>query len=685
MTRARSRRAVFGALFLSLLAVGQADAQDRVLQLTDLGQITDLSEPQISPDGRSVALVLSRANFRDNRYDDALAIVDVRTRQLSILTERFSTLRHPRWSPSGDRLAFLGSSGQGLQLYLQPIGADSSEVVTADRGGVRQFAWSPDGTRIAFVSPEGRPEGSAETAHNRSFVVGDHDYLATGPRAPLRLRVLSLIDASVADVPVRGSVTGDPIAWSPGGDRLVYVSQPEPYASSLDQRSIWVVDVQTGSHELLTPAPAFYEAPRLSPDGDRVGYLTPEGPGPIWTPHRLAISGSRDEIAVDAARQIDRSIWWFDWLGDDRSLLIGAYDRSTFSLWIQRTGERPIKLPLGDVVPSRGWSIPPDPGPRKGSAAFSISVGADGSIAFVGSEPNRPEELYYMRSMLEAPERLTDLHADFARITLGRVEPFRWRSDFDSELEGVVVYPPRYDPQRPYPLVLLLHGGPRLVTTRQFSFAAQLLAAQGWIVFGPNFRGSTNLGTDFQRSYLEHGDEGAATDVMAGLDALRSQVAIDERRLAVTGWSYGGLLSVWLAARETLWAAAVAGAPLTDYVDLYALSDRNRLWGHVLQASPFASGAYPDVLDRSPISRAHRIRTPMLILATTGDLVAPVSQSYKLYRALRDNEVPVEFVAYPVSGHYVADPVHQQDVLRRWVSWISTQFRGVAARGTQKP
>jgi dipeptidyl aminopeptidase/acylaminoacyl peptidase len=167
---------------------------------------------------------------------------------------------------------------------------------------------------------------------------------------------------------------------------------------------------------------------------------------------------------------------------------------------------------------------------------------------------------------------------------------------------------------------------------------------------------------------------------MSGVELLKKRGFVDEARMAVTGWSYGGYMTTWLEGHYPIWKAAVAGAAVTDWMDQYALGDANVRRGSAFGGSPFTDNARMQaMIEQSPITNAPKIRTPTLILSDTGDYRVTVTQSYKLYHALRDNGVPTRFFAYPIPGHSPADPVRQRDVDRRWIGWLHQYLDGNGA------
>ena len=234
-----------------------------------------------------------------------------------------------------------------------------------------------------------------------------------------------------------------------------------------------------------------------------------------------------------------------------------------------------------------------------------------------------------------------------------------------------MVYPPAFAQEKKYPLVLVIHGGPRASSTLSFSFLPQFLAAHDYVVFEPNYRGSDNLGNAYQRAIFNDAGDGPGRDVMAGLEALEKRGFVDASKIAVSGWSYGGYMTSWMIGHYHIWKAAVSGAAVNDMVQQADLSDLNAEWlRHKFGGSPWVGDYMKAYREQSPITYAAQIKTPTLILSDIGDARVPITQSYLMYHALKDNGVPVKFIAYPVPGHFPTDPVRSMDVYRRWAEWL---------------
>jgi len=650
-----------------LLAEGTAK---RRIEADDAFRIASVSDPQLSPDGKSIVCVISHPNAKENRSENELVLIDVATGARRTLTYERHHVSSPRWSPSGDRLAFLSEDKDGPQVFVLPMNGGEAEQITKAKSGVQQFAWRPDGKAFAFVASDEKPEKKDRAKFEDAFEPGNIDYLAQ--ELPLSSHIWTINDDGSAakritsggwSLPIAAppGPVPSPLSWSADGKLLAITKQETPVYGDSDRTSIQILDVATGNSRALTKQTKFESTPVFSPDGSKVAYWYPRDNDPN-NEVEIYVANTSGGEAVDATRAIDRSLFRALWMPDGKSLLVGGHDAVSTALWLQPLDGAPRRLDLGDISPS--WSFWVD-----------FNVGRDGAIAFTGSEPQHPRELYYMSSATAKPRRLTSLNDEvMASLELGNIERFTWTNDGFNE-DGVVVYPPDFHPDRKYPLVLFIHGGPQASSTRTFSLLPQLFAAQGWVVFSPNYRGSDNLGNAYQRAIFNDAGAGPGRDVMVGLAALEKRGFIDHDRIAVSGWSYGGYMTSWLIGHSNIWKAAVSGAAVNNLAHEYALSDNNITAGYSFGGSPYDPKFAKAYVEQSPITYVRAIRTPTLILTDTGDARVPATQSFEMYHALKDNGVEVKFVAYPVGGHFPGDPIRSSDLSRRWVDWIKTHFK----------
>ncbi|MGH8403535.1 MAG: alpha/beta hydrolase family protein, partial [Gammaproteobacteria bacterium] len=226
-----------------------------------------------------------------------------------------------------------------------------------------------------------------------------------------------------------------------------------------------------------------------------------------------------------------------------------------------------------------------------------------------------------------------------------------------------------------YPLVLVIHGGPEGASTVRFSPLPQLLAAAGFLVFQPNYRGSINLGDKYQHAIYRDTGEGPGKDVMAGLAAVEKLGSVNQNRIGVTGWSYGGYMTTWLTGHYNVWKAAVAGAPLTDWVMDYTISYYQTGDRYFFGSSPWTDAGWKIWREQSPITYVRNVKAPTLLMSDVLDANVPFVNAEEWYHGLRDNGVPVEFYAYPETTHFPRDIVQTTDVYRHWVGWMEKYLK----------
>ena len=641
-----------------------------------VAKLSRVSDPQISPDGKSIVIVVARPNYDENRYDSELVMVDVASRQQRVLTHDRHSVSSPRWSPSGDRLAFLSPVSGKLQILVMPMNGGDAGQLTKSSTGVQQFAWSPDGATIAFAASDEAPKRTGDEKFNDSFEIGDDDYLVTAAALPTHLWTIPAaggearrLTSGTWTMPIShppGS-PASPISWSPDGKFIAFVKVVNPHSGDSDQSTLQILDVASGSFRAVTGRNRHEGYPVYSPDGSKLAYWYPRD-GQTKFGDEIFVAPSSGGEGADVTRAIDRNLQRAIWMPDGKSLLVGGNDGTTTGLWIQPLEGPARRVPLGKIVPASAFWV-------------DAAVGHKGEIAFTGSEPLHPAELYYLPSATGSATRLTDFNREVAALELGKTETVEW--DFEGFHEdGVVTYPPDFTASRKYPLVLYVHGGPRAASKEAFSSRAQLLAAQGWVVFEPNYRGSDDLGNAYQGAIWGDAGAGPGRDTMAGVDLLKKRGFVDESRMAVSGWSYGGYMTTWLLGHYPMaWKVAIAGAPVTNWVDQYNLGDGNVRRAPAFGGSPYVDNHMAAYLEQSPITEIGKSRAPTLIMSDTGDYRVPITQAFELYHNLKDHGVTTKFIAYPVPGHSPADPVRQRDIDRRWIDWLREFLAGGPSQG----
>jgi dipeptidyl aminopeptidase/acylaminoacyl peptidase len=624
------------------------------LTFKDARAIVGVSAPQISPDGARVVYVRRIGDYAADHWDTSLVVVDTHAGAAHVLTQGRIGVSQPRWSPRGDRIAFVASPERAKppQLYVLWMGGGDAQKITNAKTGVQSFAWRPDGKAIAYTASDEAPNAAAIEAHNDAFSVTDEDFLAREKALPSHLW---LVDAGGGRAKrlTSGtwSVTGEP-RWSPDGTTLVYQREPDAIFAHFTKQYTVARDMGSGAeHPLLGTGPD--QSASYAPDGAKVVAIVPRH-GSLYLQRDIAVYGSDGTLRTSLAA-IDRNVRWADWMPDSSTLAVATADGVRDVLWMAPLNGPPHQVDLGEI------DFSPD-----------ATIAHDGGIAFVGQSRTRPPEVYYLAPGAKEPTRLSDENAAIARLDIGPSQLVEWTTDDGLHADGVLTLPPNADPQKKYPLVLIIHGGPVSASTWDFDTQVQELAGRGYAVFQPNYRGSDNLGDAYLQAIVGHVTSGPGRDNLAGLAAVEKLPMIDATRVGVSGWSGGGLQTSWLIGHTHVFKTAVSGAAVNDWYEQAVLADINEEFAatFIPGASPFTKEGRAAYNAESPITYARNITTPLLILSDTGDQRVPITQSYELYHALADRGASVKFIAFPRAGHFPTDPVGREMAIRTWNDWF---------------
>ncbi len=657
-----------GLLCLPGLVSAQAP---RPLTLDDLGRGVGLADAQIAPDGRAITLMVNRMDLKANTLATQLVLVDAASGAQKVLVRDRKGLAHARWSPDGKTIAFLADKEGKRQIFLLPLDGGEARALTTSPTGVQQFAWSPDGTRLAFAAEDEAPKREDDTKGEDAFEVADDSLFVTDAPVPVHLWITDLEGKaarktsgawSLANTPPP-SPPASPLAWSPDGASIAFAQQASPHTGDQEKTRVMILDVASGSLRALTGETRLEGFPAWSPDGRQIAYWFPRD-GELVNQNEIHLVDAKGGKGRDLTRALDRCLYRQLWTPDGKGLVVGGNDGVRVGLWFQPLDGPARRLDTGDVDPS--WSF-----------WIDMTLAKTGALAFTGRTATHPAELYVMDGVNGKPRRLTHFNDWVDGLKLGKAERVTWKGPEGQEEDGVLTYPVDYQPGRTYPLTFVIHGGPQAASGTGFSLLNQLLAARGFLVFNPNYRGSDNLGNAYLRSITGDMGEGPGKDAMLGLEAVKAKVSVDPDRILVSGWSYGGYMTSWLLGRyPDVWKAGMAGAAVTDVSDEYAFSDGNQAWRYSLgfkPVLPFDGGeGMRTAWAQSPMRHAHQVKAPTLILSMTGDYRVPPTQSFKLYRALKDRGVPVKFMMWNGGGHSPGYPPQRvRQFLRLWTDWLA--------------
>ena len=663
----------------------------------DLYNISMVSDPQFSPDGRRLAYVHTRIDRQSNGYKSAIWLASLDGARLRQFTAGDKRDTAPRWSPDGRWLAFVSNRGDDkarAQIYLIPTDGGEAHCLTGMENGAAEPRWSPDGSRIAFTSrvdaeeKAGEAENENETpadpeeAERRAREKEKREKERSDPRVIDRFAYraeTSYFDGRtshlyVLDVdPGTGRAAGKPRRvtdverdyrdprWLPDGSALLAVAGRKPGEDDIFYHSDLVrVPLDGGLEELLTGPETEDASPRPSPDGRWIAHQSL--PVPELSAANVEIKlipagdeGGEPRVLTGA---LDAHADDLAWSPDSQSVCFLAGRKGRYELCRVGIDGGPVETLLSAEREILAYDLSPD----------GLQAG------FVASTDRAPWDLYVAALDGSREERLTDVNGDWlADRVLAEVEDLWFESTDGTRIQGWIVKPPDAGPG-PAPLVLSVHGGPHVMWSRHEAsmwHEWQVLAARGYLVLACNPRGSDGYGRDFRASLIHHWGEADLGDLMSGVDQVVARGLADPEGLFITGGSYGGFMTAWVIGHDQRFRAAVAQRGVYDLISFYSTSDIPLLTEWEFDANPWE---HTELLWRySPLAYVENIHTPLLLIHSENDFRAPIPAAEGLFVALRRLKREVEMVRYPRDGHELSrsgEPKHRVDRLERIAGWF---------------
>lgn len=629
------------------------------LALADLRKLVNVGQPAISPDGTRVAVAIGERDYDKDRMNNDLVLIDVRTHIRHILL-RDVRLSGYAWSSNGSSIAYVTVPASGddksPQLFVLPLGGGEPLQITHEKNGIDNFAWRPDGKMLAY-SAEPVPANEKALEHDEdAFNVTEEAWTEQSPTATHELYEISPSGGQARRIGDGSVKTAGGFTYSADGrslfvTRLPAGAQPNQYLAS----EIVSMRVRDGHVTALPQLSSTQGDPIRSFDGTHLGFGFANPHGSMQA--EVAIANAAGQDPQWASRSLDRNVTDFAFMPNN-SLVVVASDHTQRRLFYLVNGGH-ADVPIGDL-----------------QVGGSPAVARDGTIAFIGAREDRPGDLYVLHPHDKAPQRLTDENAWLATYTIPKSETINWKTADGLTADGVLIYPPSWHAGTKAPLVLFIHGGPTAQSLTSFNPFAYVLASHGWFVFEPNYRGSDGLGLQFARTTVPHITSVPGDDIERGIAAVLKLGVVDPSRMAVSGWSEGGLMTSWLITHDTRWKAAVSGAAVNDWIQYGAMTDAKSFTPQFIGPKPWDDPSLLSLYNsESPLTYADRVKTPTLILSDAGDYRVPTPLAYEFYHAVRATGTPVKFVIWPVAGHFPNDPVRSEDVYRQWEAWLVTHLK----------
>lgn len=645
-------------ILAAILHTAPAATHARTLQVEDLRKTVSVGAPRISRDGSRIAVLVRRNDYVKDRGVSDLVLVDVKTHGARTLLHDVNVSSFA-WSPNDASIAYVaslppeeGASPKPAQLFLLPMNGGAPVQITHEKKAVSQFVWRPDGRAFAVSVERESPDAKRIAAHADGFTVTDDAWTTQSAPATTDLFEVPLQGGRARRIGTGNWSVASGFTYS-GDGRSVYVTQRAAGVHPNDYLAVSLVriDLRSGASHALPTLGRAQGDPIRSADGSTIEFTYANPTATMQ--QELGAYDVRSGRARTLSAKLDRNIGGGSALPDG-STIVAVNDGTGRSLFVLGRDGSVRRIAAPGLYPS------------------TPSVAANGTLAFTAGTQTRPAELYVLRPGSAGPERLTNYNAWLGRYQIGASKRIVWNDGQGYRPDGVLTYPPGYRAGTRAPLAVMIHGGPTSSSTTAYSGFAQVMAANGWIVFQPNYRGSDNLGKAFAKATVPHITSAPGEDIAKGVDAVVARGEVDPKRIGVSGWSEGGLLTSWLITHDTRWRAAVSGAAVNDWIQYDSLTDSKDFTPQFIGYSPWTSAAHYKMFEaESPLTYASRVRTPTLILSDAGDYRVPTPLSYEFYHAVRATGTPVQFVVYPVIGHFPSDPVRVEDVYRRWIGWLS--------------
>ena len=642
------------ALLLSTTTVVAAPAEGPNSTFTgaDLFGLSVATDPQISPDGRSIAYVRQSADIMTDRARSTIWLVDVATGKQQPLVAGTGSHFSPRWSPDGTRLAYFSTAEGSSQLYVRWMGSGEAARVTGLPNSPNSLEWSPDGRLIAYdmIVPDEamklgttptKPEGAQWAAPLE--IIDKVNYRADGlgyiKPGYSHVFVVNSTGGAPRQLTFGAFNDGGPVSFTPDSRTLLFsANRNADWERDPVDAEVYAVDVSGGAVRALTTRNGPDISPVVSPDGRRIAFLGFDDNGGAFNNNQLYVMDINGGPARLLSGVLDRSIDSARWSSDGRSLIV-KYDTEAKGTLARITLDGRIAR-LTDELAGGGLDRPYSGG--------EFSVARNGNIAFTIGSVHRPADLAVLAG--GNARTLTDLNAQLAFKRLGEVRELSVTSADGLRVPTWLLTPPGYVEGQKVPVILEIHGGPAAAYGPYFSTDYQLYAAAGYAVLFANPRGSTSYGQAFtdqiQRAYPGKDHD----DLMAAVDAAVASGVADPENLFITGGSGGGVLTAWAIGKTDRFRAAAVQKPVINMVSQALNADGPGYFG------PYWFGKMPwedpqAYWARSPLSLVGNVKTPTLVVVGSDDFRTPPAEAEQYYAALQHRKIPTAYIKVPGVGH----------------------------------
>lgn len=631
----------------------------------DLYRIKNVSDPRVSPDGKWIAYTVSVPNLKDNNFNSDIWVIPVSGGQPRQLTRSPQSDHSPRWSPDGRGLAFISARDGVSNLYMISINGGEAKKLTSSQSGLYSPLWSKDGkfilcgSRIALETKEDienwtkaeLPKCKARTIDGLLFRQWNR-WLGDERNHLFLVRVddgtMKDVTPGDFDVPPVSLASSHDFDISPEGKEVCYVKNEDPMLAVSTNHDLFTASVQTLVKNKLTSNRALDSQPHYSPDGRSISYTAMAKVGYESDRQVLVIYDRKTKKHVRLTDDLDRSVGQILWAPDCSALFFTSRNEGQSSIY-RVDLKRNIKR-----LTEKGYDI-------------QIDAAPDGKyLVFVRSYNDMPNEIFVMPSGGGKAVQLTFTNAELLKeLDLPKLEEFWFIGAKNTRVHGFIQKPPGFDPEKKYPAVLTIHGGPQNMWADSFMttwFTFQLASSPGYVGVFINPRGSSGYGSAFREQVsLDYGGR-CFEDLMKGLDfVIANYDFVDDSRLAAIGGSFGGYSVNWIMGHTDRFKCIVSHAGLYNLTSFYGATEELWFPEWDMGKSPWEE---PDLYEKwSPHVYAKNFKTPTLVTHGELDYRVPFAESLQLFTALQRQGIPSRLVVFSDEGHVISLP---QNNVRWW-------------------